>query len=311
MSIAVFGAVFVDIKGYPKGSFSPTGRNAGAVEQVHGGVARNIAEDIANCELRPTFVSLVDGSGIGSDVVRKLGDHRVDTRYIRSVPDGLGTWLAVFDSAGDVYASISKRPDLSMLNRILDEQGDEIFAAAQSVIIEMDLDKETVKRILRLTKKHRKPIYAATANMTLTLARRDLLLTIDCFVCNLQEFGILFANDYSGRAPQDMVEIVAERVHSAQIPRLIVTMGAGGSVYASLSGERGYCPARNVRVVDTTGAGDAFCAGASIGLTYGKSLAESCEIGTLLASSVISTTDNVCPRFRPRELGLDVDIPGE
>ena len=53
MGIVVIGAVFVDIKGYPEGAFIPTGRNAGSVEQIHGGVGRNVAEDIANVELRP------------------------------------------------------------------------------------------------------------------------------------------------------------------------------------------------------------------------------------------------------------------
>ena len=62
MSIVVLGAVFVDIKGYPISSYIPGGRNAGRVVQVHGGVSRNIVEDIANVELRPTFVSLVDES---------------------------------------------------------------------------------------------------------------------------------------------------------------------------------------------------------------------------------------------------------
>ena len=59
---------------------------------------------------------------------------------------------------------------------------------------------------------------------------------------------------------------------------------------------------------DTTGAGDSFCAGVAIGLTYGKNLAESCEIGAHLAASVIMTSESVCPRFMPRELGLDMDV---
>ena len=63
-----------------------------------------------------------------------------------------------------------------------------------------------------------------------------------------------------------------------------------------------------VDVVDTTGAGDSFCAGVSIGLTYGKTLAQACEIGAMLAASVIVTTENVCPRFLPRELGIDKDV---
>ena len=57
---------------------------------MHGGVSRNLAEDIANVELRPTFISLVDNTSIGADVIRKLQDHKVNTDYIRAVPDGMG-----------------------------------------------------------------------------------------------------------------------------------------------------------------------------------------------------------------------------
>ena len=308
MGIVVIGAVFVDIKGYPEAAFIPTGRNVGRVEQIHGGVGRNVAEDIANCELRPTFVGLVDESGAGADVIRKLKNHKVNTDYIRATRDGMGTWLAVFDNDGDVAASISKRPDLLPIADILDRHGDEIFRDADSIIIEIDVDKEIVKRTFKLAKKYGKRVYAVVANMSIALERRDFLQSIDCFVCNILEAGILFAEDYSQKTSQEMVEIISQRVIAARIPSMIVTMGGEGAVYASMSGEKGFCPARRVEVKDTTGAGDSFCAGAAIGLTYGKNLEESCRIGSQLAASVIVTSENVCPRFMPRELGLDMDV---
>ena len=87
MSIVVMGAVFVDIKGYPLSSYIPGGRNAGRVVQVHGGVSRNVAEDIANVELRPTFVSLVDDTGTGQDVIDKLARHKVCLLYTSDAAD--------------------------------------------------------------------------------------------------------------------------------------------------------------------------------------------------------------------------------
>ena len=48
MSVVVVGAVYVDVKGFPDDVYLPTGRNAGKIEIVHGGVGRNVAEDIAN-----------------------------------------------------------------------------------------------------------------------------------------------------------------------------------------------------------------------------------------------------------------------
>ena len=308
MGIVVIGAVFVDVKGYPEANFIPTGRNAGRVEHVHGGVGRNVAEDIANCELRPTLVSLVDESGDGADVIRKLKNHKVNTDYIWKTRDGMGTWLAIFDNDGDVAASISKRPNLLPIADILDQHGDAIFAGADSIICEIDIDKEIVKRVFKLARKHGKKVFSVVGNMSIALERRDFMKSIDCFVCNIQEAGLLFFDDYSQKTPEEMVEILSEKVIAAQIPSMIVTMGGGGAVYADLNGEKGWCPARKVEVKDTTGAGDSFCAGVAIGLTYGKTLREACEIGAMLAASVIVTTESVCPRFLPRELGLDMDV---
>jgi len=306
MGIVVIGAVFVDIKGYPEDTYIPAGRNVGRVEQIHGGVGRNVAEDIANVELRPTFVSLVDKSGAGADVLQKLNNHKVNTSCIRATHDGMGTWLAVFDNDGDVVASISKRPNLMPIAGILDDYGDEIFADADSIVVEIDMDKEIIKRVFKLAKKHQKRIYAVVANMSIAQERRDFLLNTDCFVCNQQEAGILFSDDYSDLDARQLETIIAQKVQLAKFPSMIVTMGEKGAVYADMQGNSGFCPARKVNVKDTTGAGDAFCAGVAIGLTYGKSMQEACQIGAHLAASVIVTSESVCPRFQPGELGIDI-----
>ena len=308
MGIVVMGAVFVDIKGYPDGIYIPAGRNAGRVEQIYGGVSRNVTEDIANCELRPTFISLVDDTAIGGDVIRQLQNHKVDTRFVRQVPDGMGTWLAVFDNEGDVVASISKRPNLMPILKTLEEHGDEIFSQADSIVIEVDMDKAIVKKTLALAKKYNKPVYGVVANMSIGLERRDFLKELSAFVCNIQEAGLLFCTDFSENTPEELVDMISQRVIQARIPKLVVTLGSQGAIYADMAGDKGLCPARVVEVKDTTGAGDSFCAGLTVGLTYGKSLRQACEIGTHLAASVIVTTENVCPRFLPRELGIDMDV---
>ena len=304
MGIVVIGAVFVDIKGYPTNTYIPAGRNEGRVEEVHGGVSRNVCEDIANVELKPTFLSVVDESGLSDDVIRRLQQHKVNTDYIRRRKDGLGTWLAVFDHTGDVVASISKRPDLSAIGDIIDDYGDEIFCDADSVIFEIDIDREIMKKIFFYAEKYQLPVFALVSNMTIALERRSSLKKTDCFVCNVQEAGMLFSESYEGKTQEEMQVILSDRIRQAQIPRMVVTLGSEGAVYADLEGNTGFCPARRVSVVDTTGAGDAFFAGVALGLTYQKTLAEASEIGTRLAAATICTTENVCPRFLPEEFGL-------
>ena len=306
MSMVVIGTAFVDIKGFPNDVYLPTGRNAGSVEYVHGGVARNVVEDIANVELRPMYLGVVDDTPMGKGVLEKLRRHKVNTDYVAVRPDGMGLWLAIFDNNGDLAGSISKRPDSDGIAQMLEEKGDEIFAKAESAVLQVDLGKGIVKKVIELAQKHGTKLFGLVSNMSIASERRDFLQKFDCFICNQEEAGILFLDDYSGKSPAELEQIVADRVRRAKIPSMVVTMGAAGAVYADCGGTSGYCPARRVQVKDTTGAGDAFCAGVSIGLTYGKTLAQAVEIGTVLAASVITSSENVCSRFQPEEFGLVV-----
>jgi len=90
-----------------------------------------------------------------------------------------------------------------------------------------------------------------------------------------------------------------------RIPAMVVTMGGEGSVYAAMDGYTACCPAKPVKVLDTTGAGDAYCAGLAVGFSCGGKVERAMAAGSCLASSVIGICENVCPCFTPKELGLN------
>ena len=119
---------------------------------------------------------------------------------------------------------------------------------------------------------------------------------------------MFFSRDCEHLDCDEMQRTLQSLVINAGLKTMIVTMGEKGAVYATENGENGFVRAHKVHVKDTTGAGDAFCAGVAIGMTYGKKLPEAVNIGSTLAASVITSHDNVCPRFLPAELGLDVEI---
>ena len=214
MGIAVIGDVFIDIKGFSTSTYIPYGRNLGTIQQIHGGVARNVAEDIANVELEPVFVGTVDDDAMGEAVIQKLNRHKVDTRYMKKVKNGMGTWLAVFDHNGDVVASVSKRPEHEAMVQILEESGDEIFANADSIAVEIDMDQEVTKKTFALAEKYNKKVYALVSNMSVAIERRDLIRKTECFVCNQQEAGILFSENYDEITPEELENVgVRNRRH--------------------------------------------------------------------------------------------------
>lgn len=306
MGIVVIGSVFVDIKGFPYSHYIPDGRNSGYIQYIHGGVCRNVVEDIANVELRPTFISIVDKSALGEEVLQKLNNHKVNTQYVQKISGGMGTWLAVFDEKGDLAGSISQRPQLLPIYNLLKEKGDDIFVHCDSIILEADIDRDIIKLVFSFAKKYHKKVFAVISNMAIAVEKRDLLKQFDCLVCNEIEAGQFFMDDYSQIPPHELVHIIKDKVISGKMKSIVVTMGSQGSIYADNQGNYGICPAQKVHVKDTTGAGDAFCSGLVIGLTYGKSLEDAVQIGTKLAASVVASIENVCPRFLPEELGIDI-----
>ena len=74
-------------------------------------------------------------------------------------------------------------------------------------------------------------VFAAVSNLSIAMERRDYLQQIYCLVCNLQEAGLLFSDDYEQLAPSQMAQVLARNVHSANMTSMVVTMGGKGAAY--------------------------------------------------------------------------------
>ena len=73
----------------------------------------------------------------------------------------------------------------------------------------------------------------------------------------------------------------------AHYPGVVLKLGSGGALYADIEGTRGHIPATSRRVVDTTGAGDALCAGFLATWVSGGSPTEALRRGVELAGRAV------------------------
>lgn len=297
LGTVVLGAIFTDIKGFSSSSYSPRERNLGRVEFVHGGVCRNIAEDIASSGMPVTFVSMTEESALGTEVVNRLNECGVNTEFILPVKEnGIGKWLVILDENGDVAGQISCPPDMAPLNAFVASCGDVFVKNAANIILEMDIGEEITEQILALAEKYGKPVYAIVGNMGVLLRHPEYICRTDCFICNELEFGRFFDCDTKALDPAQMLDFMKKSVLSNNFPSTIVTMGDQGCVFFDRKrGQEGWVPAISTKVVDTTGAGDAFLAGAVMGLSEGLDLRRSAELGTGIASLTIQSKESSCP----------------
>lgn len=284
----VIGAVFVDVKGFAREKYMPLERNVGDVQLTAGGVCRNVAENLVKLGVPAQFVSMVDDNAMGSQVREGLAALGVDVTHVLAAPGGMGMWLAILDEGGNLAGSISRQPNFDALEAYLIENGDAVMAAADGVVLEFDTSAEISARVMALAKANGKPVYSIVGNMGVILKHPEYLHDVACFICNEMEAGRLFRDDFTALGPEEMLEALKRGSAVAGIPSMVVTMGARGAVYVdNRTGEFGYCPPMDVKVADTTGAGDAFFSAAVAALMRGAPLSQAVREGTELAARTL------------------------
>ena len=95
----VFGTVFMDCKGFAAYRYDPLGRNVGSVRFIHGGVGRNVAEDLASIGAKVSFVSSVDDSALGLEVLNRLKNEGLDVGHVRRAPSSAAAKASPASSA--------------------------------------------------------------------------------------------------------------------------------------------------------------------------------------------------------------------
>lgn len=306
MDMVVVGVVFLDIKGFPFFKYDAVGTNLGNVLMTHGGVARNVAENMANMGAEVEFVTMLDDDSLGREARLRLRGAGVKLTHAVSTPDkGMGMWLAVFNEKGDLAGSVSHMPDASPIERLFDEKGEEIIRSCRGVALEIDLSEKVSERVFELAERFDKPVYAIVANMSVILRRPDFMARTACVILNEIEAGRLFGREIRALSPEETLEAVSEAAPAMGIRSIVVTMGARGAVYLDAeNGLRGVCPAVPCRVVDTTGAGDAFFSAVVESLARGMRLDDAVTCGARLASMTVSTSESTCPHVDEHFFGI-------
>jgi pseudouridine kinase len=298
-SVLVIGTIFIDCKGFAKQNYHPSTRNLGIIQFVHGGVGRNVAENLANLNLSTCFVSSVDATAIGTEVVEKLHKSKVNTDdLIESKQLGMGMWLAILNEKGDLAGSISQMPDLTLLQELITRKGKEMIQKSTHIALELDLNYQIAHSVIKLAEEEKKPIYGISGNLDVILNHRELLDRLDCFICNNFEADLFLEQDFTNLNIDQKQESLIQFVDRMGMNSMVVTLGENGAVYYnSQTKEVGYQPVFPVKLVDSSGAGDAFFSGTVMGLVRGLSLQEAVICGTKVAGWTIESSENTYPEL--------------
>ncbi|EPH44513.1 ribokinase [Streptomyces aurantiacus] len=260
--IAVLGSINMDLVAYvakaPQRGETVTGRE---FRTLPGGKGANQAVAAARAGATVSMIGAVGTDAFG-DRLRSALDHSgVDTDLLRTVEGPSGTaHIVVDDDGGNAIVVI---PGANAALTAVDAGDEAAIASAGALLLQLEIPLEGVLAAARSAR-------ASGVRTILTPAPAqplppELLAATDLLIPNEHEAAAL-----TGLAdPAD-----AARALLDQVPEVVVTLGAAGSLYAARGADPVRVPARRVTAVDTTGAGDTFVGALAVALGEGNSLPE-------------------------------------
>jgi pseudouridine kinase len=269
----------------------PGTSNPASVVASPGGVARNVAENLARLGHRPALVSVIGDDTVGTSLVSGVRAVGIDTRAVRTVPgDVTAEYLAILEPDGELVLGIAV---MGVLDALEPADVDNAWPAGPGAWVVLDcnpraevlahaLDRARGSGTTRL-------VVVAVSAPKVTRLPGDLT-GVDLFFCTRDEAETWLAG--TGRAgspgdgPADDATLVAA-LRGAGARAVVLTLGAAGAVAADDAGVV-HVPGEQVPVVDVTGGGDALVAGTVSALTRGESLASALRHGTRLAALTVA-----------------------
>jgi pseudouridine kinase len=105
--VVVVGGANVDVLARPGSTAVPATSNPGRVAVSAGGVARNVAENLARLGTSVALVAVVGTDAHGDLVVEATAGAGVDVGLVRREPGTTGAYVALLDAAGELVGAVS------------------------------------------------------------------------------------------------------------------------------------------------------------------------------------------------------------
>ncbi|QAY85334.1 ribokinase [Pseudomonas arsenicoxydans] len=245
---------------------------------VSGGKGANQAVAAARLGAQVSMVGCVGSDAYGQELRGALLAEQIDCQAVSAVEGASGVALIVVDDNSQNAIVIVAGANGALTPQVID-RFDAVLQAADVIICQLEVPDATVGYALKRGRTLGKTVILNPAPASRPLPA-DWYASIDYLIPNESEASAL-----SG-VPVDSMQS-AETAASALIAlgasKVIITLGAQGSLFANGTGFEHF-PARQVKAVDTTAAGDTFVGGFAAALASGKSEAEAIRFGQVAAA---------------------------
>ena len=255
--VTVVGGANMDIVARTRLPLAPADSTPGQVACAAGGVARNVAENLARLGHSTHLISVVGDDVFGQTLLQTTRSAGVEVSGCAVLPHArTATYLSVHGPDGDMAMAVN---DMAIIEHItpgfLQAQAPALRAAA-CLVLDCNLPATALACLFDLAAGV--PVFADGVSVAKCVRLLPWLARIHTLKVNQLEVQAL-----SGLAVNNMADAqqAAAQLNLRGVAQVVVSMGAQGACWCNARGETGQRAPAPVAVVNTSGAGDAMLSG--------------------------------------------------
>ncbi len=292
--VFVIGAAGIDIIGRVDEPFREKSSNPARIRTTFGGVARNVAENLARLGQSVVLLTAVGEDQSGVDLLRAASATGIDVSHALRIPGKpTSTYLAVVDPGGETHFALD---DMRIMIEVTSEyirlNGD-LFRQASLLFVDANVPRYALRSIFALARRAKLPVIGDPATASLAHRLKPYLPELLMITPNETEAVLLCDQEFDPASRRQSISI-AKKLVAQGVKIAIITLGERGVCYAT-SETSGYVPSIHTEVLDPTGAGDALTASVIFGLLNQIPLDEAIRLGVSAASLTLSYRGAVVP----------------
>lgn len=243
-----------------------------------GGKGSNQAVAAARLGAKVQVIVRLGTDIFGDQALENLIKERVDTTYvIRDSKSHTGAALIAVDDTGENMIIIAPGVNNNLsVNDV--KHAKEAIYNSDVLLTQLEIPLESVDAALRIAKSHNVNTILNPAPARKLI--RDMLSQVDILTPNRTEAGMLTEINISDEAT---AKKAAYKLINEGVGAVVFTLGKEGTLIVTTDKVQ-RIPGKKVKVVDTTGAGDAFNGGLAFALAKKEDLAEAVRFANYVAA---------------------------
>ena len=311
-AVVVIGSIMQDLT-FACAEFPARGQTVvGRLHVGQGGKGSNQAIACGRAGARTIFIGALGQGAFAGQVRTFYRKARIGCRLALKSGCPTGTAVILLNQEGQNQIVIEPGANARLVMADIPRR---LLTNAKVVVTQLESNQATTARVLRAARQAGVTTLLNPAPMP-TDFNPGLLSDVDILVPNETEFAALVRHLPQIRQRRfresDLQEMPAAQFQALcqkfRVPTVIVTLGKRGCFISGQAGWRMIPAHTGMKVVDTTGAGDAFCGGLAAGLVrYAGDMVAAARLGTAVAA--LSITKPGAANAMPTEAELNRFYP--